>query len=240
MRRVLIVVFLAAILSSGTVDASDDVGELHARINDLEQELLSTRNEVRILVERLAGLERLVDVDDRSLTAETLRVVDTRGVQRASLSTTFGLPALTFYDSSGGLLLYMSGGSHVPSAEEWGSLLTTAYSNSEMYLTDNLVSASMTVEHLWWSAIEADSPSYLISVNTKTQPGWNVYIGNGRFSVSDRVVRAAYRDAAQYIVSELLMGSVAAVPHEEILIAFYINGVEVGYWRDGEMILAGE
>lgn len=244
MKRVTTVVVLSVILFSGAAIAAADeqnsIRELHARIHNLEQELNLARSDVALLRERLDALEAMIDLQSQSLTTRNVIIVDSQGTQRARLSSVLDLPSLTFYDSAGELLLYMSESSYVPSMEEWSSLLTTAYNNSQIYLTDNLLATSMTVEYLWWNAIQSGLPSYHIAVNTTTQPGWSVYMGNGRFSVSDRVVRAAYNAAAQYIVTQLLRGNLTERPHDDILITFYIHGAEVGYWTNGMMTLAGE
>jgi len=124
---------------------------------------------------------------------------------------------------------------HIPIFAQWMELEFTAVHNHESYLTDKLV--------------RTDCVAYLledrlsICVDTRTQPGWDVYLGEGRFSVSDRELRAAYTEATNRILKDIRIyfpEKESGLSDQEIEIAFAIYGSEVGVWKGGVFKLEGE
>lgn len=118
---------------------------------------------------------------------------------------------------------------------DWEVLYFTAYNNCEEYLTDKLIQESCKAFLL--------EMGLTVTVNTKTQSPWNVYLGEGRFSVSDRELRAAYIEAAERVLENIRIyfseeGS--GLSDQEITINFAIRGSPIGTWRGGSFKLAGE
>lgn len=89
-----------------------------------------------------------------------------------------------------------------------------------------------------------------VYVDSKTQPTWSVHLGQGRFSVSDREVRLAYQEAADYVFETMIDPSLPTTykyPSESeeptdviFVIHFTIQGYAVGTWTNGTMKLEGE
>ena len=133
-------------------------------------------------------------------------------------------------------------------------LRITAYHNCEEALSEKLVKTSLKafyspdlVNVLMGTGQESTLTMY---VDTKTQPTWNVHLGLGRFSVSDREVRLAYQEAADYVFEAMVEPSLPITfthPWESeeptdviFVIHFTIQGYAVGTWTNGTMKLEGE
>lgn len=117
----------------------------------------------------------------------------------------------------------------------------TAYHNCYAYLSEKLVKTSL---RAFYSPAVGHLPgALLILVDTDTQPAWNVHVGAGRFSVSDREVRVAFSEAADYIYENILNASLKERLTQlgyDIVIEFSIRGAKVGTWTNGTIKLAGE
>ena len=119
---------------------------------------------------------------------------------------------------------------HISTWAEWAALCFTAHYNSEECLSGRLVKTGLNV--------------YLedcldLLVGTNTQPDWNVYLGSGRFSCSDREVRAAYEEAAEKLMKHVRVWF-SGIADEDVRIDFEILGSEVGTGQGGKMTLEGE
>ena len=124
---------------------------------------------------------------------------------------------------------------YTPTWADWQQMTLNVIYDSEGALSDKLIMTSSSVFLL---------PSGMnVHVDTKAQPSWSVYQGNGRFSVSDPEVSAAYSEAAEVVLALIRIHFPAAMSglgDDEIEIAFFIQGAEVGTWSDGNMRLEGE
>jgi len=125
---------------------------------------------------------------------------------------------------------------YLPTKAEWRGMQLTANQNCEGSLSDKLIKT-----HLQTFVLPT---GIILSVDTKPQPGWNVYLGNGRFSCSDREVRAAYAEAADRgsgtDIMNLVRLSLPGIADEDVVMHFYIRGGSVGTWTDGVMTLVGD
>jgi hypothetical protein len=129
--------------------------------------------------------------------------------------------------------------SYVPDATEWKILnMTTVHNCSGWALTDKLVKTSFVINRI--SSLGDPDLKLRAFVNTATQPSWNNHLGSGRFSVSDREVRAAFLDAGNYVFTSIIQQSFYDVAPNDVEIVFYIQGFEVGTWYNSVMTLKGE
>ena len=120
---------------------------------------------------------------------------------------------------------------YTPTLAEWRGIVLCSICNSSSYLTDRLLRCSM---------VAVAKPAHLfVNVDTKTQPGWNTYLGNGRFSCSDREVRAAYEEAAAEGM-QFVWVLFPEISESDVQIEFQIQGALVGTWQGGKMTLEGE
>ncbi len=114
---------------------------------------------------------------------------------------------------------------------QWRSLRLMAIRNAESYLTENLVQTSLRVSL---------RPTHLgVAVDTRPQSTWDAYTGRGQFTCPDRELRAAYGDAAAYLM-QIVTRYFPTVSEQDVRIYFLVLGHDVGTWQDGKMILAGE
>lgn len=123
---------------------------------------------------------------------------------------------------------------------EYDALRLTAYLSGEQFLTTKLKTVTVRVYHVGgtWAI-----GGLAVEVNTATQPSWNVYLGRGRFSVSDRELRAAYTEAGAAF-AEMVRAEIDTTTDAYILVVhFAIRGSSVGRWNgwgDGVLTLEGE
>jgi len=123
----------------------------------------------------------------------------------------------------------------IPTLEEWQVLDFNATFNVEQYLTDKLIQTGCSAR--------LQKNKLVIVVGTHTQPTWEVYLSNGRVSVSDREIRAAYTGGAEQVLKNIrhyFPEKESGLSDQEIEIQFFIHGSEVGVWRGGTFKLAGE
>ena len=113
------------------------------------------------------------------------------------------------------------------------ALELTAYSNNTDFLTERLQQTSFTA---YW---HFDTHELHLFVDTRPQPDWPTYLGNGRFSCSDREVRAAYEEAATNVM-ERVRYYFPRITDRQVTIDFAVLGAPVGTWRGGRMVLEGE
>jgi len=174
-----------------------------------------------------------------------LRFYDTNGKVRLLLSVPDDGPRIMLLTEDGefaytGLYLNRNddgwvsvSSSHVPTDWEWLVLESIAKNNAFDALTEKLCKIGFDLAYLPW---QPGNETLIAVVNTTTQPAWNYHIGQGKFSVSDREVRAAYMEAAEYVKSKLL----PSLPAKTVIIEFLIQGYKVGTWTNGVMKLVGE
>lgn len=129
----------------------------------------------------------------------------------------------------------------VTAAVVWGhSLEFTGHANSPPpwcatsggYLTNCL-------QWEWCSGTRRPDSRLELLVDTRTQPDWNTYLGEGRFNCSDREVGAAYEEAGKQLMQRVSW-YFPVLDVEKVTIEFFIMGVPVGTWQAGKMTLAGE
>ncbi|NPV54739.1 MAG: hypothetical protein HPY71_14690 [Firmicutes bacterium] len=124
----------------------------------------------------------------------------------------------------------------VPENNDWKAFKLTARLNTGGWaLAQKLNQVSFTVVPSVVDRLKLEA-----QVNTTCQPSWNFYLGQGRFSVSDREVRAAYEEAGNYVFEEYIQPVFSQVSKNEVKITFFIQSYEVGTWRNGVMKLKGE
>lgn len=133
-------------------------------------------------------------------------------------------------------------------------LRITAYQNCEEALSEKLTKTSLRAyyspDYVNMLVGAGEETTFTVYVDTKTQPTWNVHLGQGRFSASDREVRLAYQEAADYVFETMIEPSLPIAythPSESeeptdvtFVIHFTVQGYEVGTWTNGVMKLAGE
>ena len=117
----------------------------------------------------------------------------------------------------------------------YSALELTARRNHENYLTEKLIKTG--------AAFSLQRDKLQVIVGTKCQPSWNKHKGGGEWSVSDRELRQAYKEAAKTILKEIRRYfplPESGLMDDEIEIVFFIRGFEVGTWSGGKFKLAGE
>jgi len=114
----------------------------------------------------------------------------------------------------------------------YSALDMTAYYNNTAYLTDRLIRTGLMAYAL--------RDTLEIRVNTACQPTWDTHIGNGRFSVSDRELRATYGEAGTSIMTNIVEIYFKEIDRSRVMVYFAIHGIVVGVWCDGVMKLKGE
>ena len=115
-----------------------------------------------------------------------------------------------------------------------------AEKNTSGYLTEKLVKTALVASYSWNQ--ETKNYDVQLQVDTDPQPVWSsIYLGTGRFSVSDREVRQAYQEAALYVLNlaERYLKDTFPAGYG-MKIDFTIKGFSVGTYCDGQMSLAGE
>ncbi|MCK4323381.1 MAG: hypothetical protein KAW89_02545 [Armatimonadetes bacterium] len=117
---------------------------------------------------------------------------------------------------------------YTPTLLEWKELDFNARSAHEAWLSDRLQRTYCTVSSM--------DEFMFVEVGTKTQPEWDMYMGDGKFACSDEELRATYAEAAQI---ELMVISLCfpGIEKEAVTIDFLIDDKSIGHWWDGEMIL---
>ena len=118
--------------------------------------------------------------------------------------------------------------SYTPTLLEWKELDFNAANAHEAWLSDRL-------QRTYCTLCSMDEFMFM-EVGTKTQPGWDMYMGDGQFACSDEEVRATYAEAARH---ELMAISLCfpGIDKEAVTIDFLIEGKSIGYWWDGEIML---
>ncbi len=121
----------------------------------------------------------------------------------------------------------------LPTYMEQKAITFTAYHNAPGPLSEKLQRISMVARY------DEDSEVYVIGVDTTPQPTWNYHIGKGRFSVSDREIRAAYKEAGDKVFS-LASDWLLSQNPKEVVIYFSVMNWDVGVWHDHTFTLVGE
>ncbi len=130
---------------------------------------------------------------------------------------------------------------YIPTVAGWRALQLSTYLSGYTGLSDRL---QLTGFKAWFPAygeLHGPSPGLLLAVNTTTQPGWNTHLGKGRFSCSDREVRASYKEASREIMKHVRTeGYFPEIADQNVYIGFMIHTYKVGIWHGGTMKLEGE
>ena len=122
--------------------------------------------------------------------------------------------------------------SHTPTLVAWRELQFNAYEDREMYLTERLGQTSCVLYVEEWGID--------LEVDTSTEPGWDMYLGDGDFACSDEEVRTTYAEAAEEIVDSVRV-YFPEIADEDLYIEFYMGGVlPVAGWEDGETLVGDE
>lgn len=123
--------------------------------------------------------------------------------------------------------------SYTPTFADWRALDLTAAHNNESYLSDKLIKTGFGVYLL--------PTGITVGVGTKTQPSWDTYLGNGRFSVSDRELRAAYLEAVEEIFEIIDLAFIGSgLQRSHVKIIFSIRGSDVATFKNNQLKLEGE
>lgn len=199
--------------------------------------------------------------DPKTVDVERLVIRDSEGRVRIELTVLDDEPVIRLYTAHGAIIFELHAWEETFAIRKWGyfgndSLVDVlksyddiamrwelglvrmiAVMNTDAYgLTDRLIKKSFNADIIQSTA---EKPSNIMAmVDTLTQPIWNVYRGNGRFSVSDRELRATYQEAGTVVCKDIC--GFFPVSMDRVTIQFSINGAYVGVWRDGVMKLAGE
>lgn len=120
---------------------------------------------------------------------------------------------------------------HTLTEAEFRVLRMNAEMNCRDHLTDRLVKTSFLAVCF--------NDTLQLYVNTNCQPSWDTHIGNGRFSVSDRELRATYGEAGANVMKYVEV-YLPGVDKERVLVFFAVRGIDVGIWCNGVMKLEGE
>lgn len=120
---------------------------------------------------------------------------------------------------------------YIPTKAEWKALVFTARVNAQSQLTEKLFSNQ--------SQLRARPTDLWLHTGTQATPKWPVALGGGRFSCSDREVRAAYEEAADVIMKSV-RASFPSVSDKNVKIRFSEAESIIGTWTDGKMTLEGE
>jgi len=118
--------------------------------------------------------------------------------------------------------------SYTPTLGEWRVVQFNAFEDGEWPLTDRLQQTNCT---LWVSDMGLD-----LEVDTRTRPGWDVYLGDGEFACSDDEVKAAYTEAAEKI-ADTVSDYFPELDTEDLWIDFFIGDKRIVAWIGGEMFL---
>ena len=121
---------------------------------------------------------------------------------------------------------------YIPTWADWQRVRTNAARNCEEYLTDRLKRRSFVI---------TQGPDHqVVGVDTWPQPDWlDAWKGKGRFSCSDRELRATYQEAAEatmITVKSYFSGATT----ENTLVSLTIMGYPVGVYWNGKLTLEGE
>lgn len=135
---------------------------------------------------------------------------------------------------------YMWNGAYIPSRVEWEVQKMVAEENNESFLSTKLNKQGLSA-NMFYNSVEKKQ-ELSIYIDTNTQATWNVYLGNGRFSVSDREVKAAYIEAGTFVKNEIVGKRFDEIVSSDFNVVVYFSnrGSSVGVWKNGDMKLTGE
>lgn len=197
----------------------------------------------RVVVVDEAGRERVVIRGDEN--GGQLEMFNKGGEKQVELQFTEGVGGSILIKSPLGSSL-LNGrtlwlGESILWEDRLKALYLTAYLNTGGWaLTQKLSQTSFTIDAGLIPLPAPDGVKLEVQVNTTCQPTWNFHLGQGRFSVSDREVRVAYEEAGNYVFEKYIQPAFPKVSKNEVKITFFIQGYEVGTWRNGVMKLKGE
>lgn len=133
--------------------------------------------------------------------------------------------------------------SYIPGYGEWKALeFTLRYNHPGIGLTDKL--QLWGVQAYYIPNPDDDGVKVKVFVNTDTQPSWRYHLGQGKFSVSDREIRAAYTEAANVVTDWVkridFFGPLLMLDESLLEVVFTVCHYPVGAWRNGILKLEGE
>jgi hypothetical protein len=238
---ILLIPILAFAQTTSTDKSQTDVA---GRIAALEARIAALENNTKMLQQ-----DKIVIVGSKSKSRIELRIdqerpiiqlydKDDKLILELGLSEWFGQPLVTI--QNGDVVSYFWPGAEMISENQWKDIKTTAEQNCQGYLSDKLLKGSLVVNSNYDFSIK----KWLVEivVDSLTQPAWNYYTGTGKFSVTDREVRAAYLEAGKYIYEKIVLKEYTQEYMKDcsVKIYFAIKGYDVGIWEDGNMKLTGE
>jgi len=121
--------------------------------------------------------------------------------------------------------------SHIPTLVAWRELEFNAYEDREAYLTDRLAQTSC--------ALYVEEWGIDLEVGTSTEPGWDMYLGDGDFACSDEELIATYAEAAEEL-ADSVRDYFPEIADEYLCMNFYMEGEIVAQWEDGETYVGDE
>jgi len=219
------------------VDLQGKIIELEARIIELE-EILDKAEFKRIEVKNEGSDASIVIGVEGQF--PFIKIFDSDGNAAIEIGISEWLidSLITIYGQSRNA--YLWNGGYIPSEMEWEILKMTASENNESFLSTKLNKQGFDAAIIYNDKDKKHEIS--VFIDTITQPIWNVYLGDGRFSVSDREVRAAYNEAAIFIRDNIIGKRFNDIIGEDynIVIYFTNRGSSIGVWTNGVMKLSGE
>jgi len=129
--------------------------------------------------------------------------------------------------------------SYILTKSEWAINYVNTKFNNLGYLSDKLKKIALFVNYFY----DFQKLKYQINIdiNTENQPTWNYYIGNGKFSISDREVKVAYSEAANYVKESIITKHLNSYFKEyDLNIYFYYRGTYICKSINGVTMLDGE
>lgn len=221
-----------------------------ARIESLEKEIAELKKpQKEVKTEKLLIVDNKGEIYaqlfyDQELERTHLYMNDIDGKRRIEITSCDPeFSHISFYDKNNLTSVGIFSQSFIPSISEWNLLKFVADNNSDQYLTDNLIMYSIRMDEKWSFSDNEITRKLQFYVNTRPQPNWDdYYLGNGKFSLQDRELRAEYTNAGYKIIT-LLTNYIDVEElkrYDYMNIDFSIYGSEVGTWTNGEMKLKGE
>jgi hypothetical protein len=229
--------------------------------NSMKSETIATLTaKLNKALVRIDKLENQIKESEKVIKTQKLQIVGEDGNKKADLyyDTQCKEAALKFYGNTdkkdepnvllsrvGLVIVYpanitmLTDNSYIPNKNEWELLRFIAANSCESFLTDNLK-----IQSVNGKTDVKFNPDFkrgiILFISTTAQPSWsNYYLGNGKFNLSDRELRAEYSKAANSIKKQL-NHYIDISDFDYLIIHFAIRGSDIGTWTDGVMKLKGE
>ena len=121
--------------------------------------------------------------------------------------------------------------SHTPTLVEWREVQFNALEPRRAYLTDRLRQIRCVLSVTEWGIA--------LVVYTSTQPGWDMYLGDGAWACSDEEVKTTYAEAVEEI-ADSVRNYFPVADDEALNIEFWIEDRVVAGWEYGIMYVGDE